>query len=77
MNLIDLNEIISEVVVTDSTGVPDVAVSRSKLCSTANLPLVRGDNVHLQQILLNLLLNGMEAMADVPGNENASQSARH
>ncbi len=27
------------------------------------LPSVRGDRVHLQQVLLNLILNGMEAMA--------------
>jgi len=32
----------------------------------ADLPLVRGDKVHLQQVLLNLLLNGMEAMAAIP-----------
>jgi signal transduction histidine kinase len=31
------------------------------------LPLVRGDRVHLQQVLLNLVLNGMEAMAGTPG----------
>jgi signal transduction histidine kinase len=30
------------------------------------LPAVRGDKVHLQQVLLNLVLNGMEAMADIP-----------
>jgi signal transduction histidine kinase len=29
------------------------------------LPIVRGDRVHLQQVLLNLILNGMDAMADV------------
>jgi PAS domain S-box-containing protein len=32
-----------------------------------DLPAVQGDAVHLQQVLLNLLLNGMEAMADTPG----------
>ena len=29
------------------------------------LPSVRGDRVHLQQVLLNLILNGMDAMAGV------------
>ena len=32
-----------------------------------DLPLVRADRIHLQQVLLNLLLNGMDAMADVAG----------
>ncbi|HYY26470.1 MAG TPA: AAA family ATPase [Chthoniobacterales bacterium] len=31
-----------------------------------DLPVVRGDFVHLQQVLLNLILNGMEAMSDLP-----------
>jgi PAS domain S-box-containing protein len=35
----------------------------------ANLPLVRGDKVHLQQVVLNLFLNGMEAMADMHGEK--------
>ena len=30
------------------------------------LPAVQGDRVHLQQVLLNLLLNGIEAMAETP-----------
>jgi PAS domain S-box-containing protein len=32
----------------------------------ANLPPISADKVHLQQVLLNLVLNGMEAMAEVP-----------
>lgn len=30
------------------------------------LPLVFGDRVHLQQVLLNLIVNGMDAMANTP-----------
>ena len=29
-----------------------------------NLPVVRGDAIHLQQVLLNLILNAMEAMSE-------------
>jgi signal transduction histidine kinase len=35
----------------------------------APLPVVHGDRVHLQQVLLNLILNGMDAMADGPPAE--------
>jgi signal transduction histidine kinase len=31
-----------------------------------DLPPVLGDRIHLQQVLLNLLLNGMEAMVETP-----------
>ena len=34
------------------------------LRAAPELPLVLGDRVHLQQVLLNLMLNGMDAMAD-------------
>ncbi|HEY7113096.1 MAG TPA: MASE1 domain-containing protein, partial [Thermoanaerobaculia bacterium] len=34
-----------------------------------DLPPVRGDRVWLQQLLLNLLVNGMDAMSELPGGE--------
>jgi signal transduction histidine kinase len=34
---------------------------------TANLPSVNGDRVQLRQVLMNLMLNGMEAMSEQAG----------
>ncbi len=38
-------------------------------CLAPNLPEVHGDKLHLQQVLLNLFLNGMDAMGDSPAAE--------
>jgi PAS domain S-box-containing protein len=35
----------------------------------AELPLVRGDSVYLQQVILNLIINGMDALARTPEAE--------
>jgi C4-dicarboxylate-specific signal transduction histidine kinase len=65
MQPLDLNEVTSEVL----TIVRAESLRRGVTVETdlaVNLPAVRGDKVHLQQVLLNLVLNGMEAMADMP-----------
>ena len=69
--LLDFNEIASEVLtlVRAETRRRGVVVETDL---AVNLPAVRGDKVHLQQVLLNLLLNGMEAMAEVPGAKRLS-----
>jgi C4-dicarboxylate-specific signal transduction histidine kinase len=63
---IDVNEATAEVVslVRAESRRRDVAIETDL---GADLPLVQGNKVHLQQVLLNLFLNGMEAMASVPG----------
>jgi signal transduction histidine kinase len=42
----------------------------------ADLPQVMGDRVQLQQVLLNLMINGIEAMNDVDGRELTIKSQR-
>jgi two-component system sensor kinase FixL len=37
--------------------------------SATGLPLVSGDRIHLQQVLLNLLVNGMDAMSTCPAED--------
>ena len=62
---LDVAELIDEVLVLVQ---PDAASRQVRLgVEVPNVLLpVRGDRVHLQQVLLNLILNGMDAMAEVP-----------
>jgi PAS domain S-box-containing protein len=63
---LSLNDIINEVILLVQREVLDHrAVLRLELAST--LPPVLGDRVQLQQVIINLLMNGMEAMALVMG----------
>jgi len=60
---IDLNAITSDVLrlVKGETHRRGVEIEKH-LADT--LPVVRGDEIHLQQVLLNLILNGLEAMSE-------------
>jgi C4-dicarboxylate-specific signal transduction histidine kinase len=65
---IDLSEVIHEVLALLKTS----ATSRHvKLISTVEpeLPLIMGDRIHLQQVLLNLMVNAMDALGDEGAGE--------
>ncbi len=62
---VDVSELFGEV---GSLLRGDAAARRVKLelAAPSDLPAVSGDRVHLQQVLLNLILNGMDALNDAP-----------
>jgi two-component system, LuxR family, sensor kinase FixL len=68
MASLDVNEIVAEVVRLMETEAQRRNVSlRTEL--TAAPAAIFGDRVHLQQVLMNLVLNGMEAMAGTAETE--------
>ena len=64
--LLDVNEIIREMIILlhDKADRNSISI-RTELDS--GLPLITADRVQLQQVLMNLLLNGIEAMKDANG----------
>jgi PAS domain S-box-containing protein len=61
---LDINEVIKEVVIlTQSEARRNDVVLRMELA--ADLPAVMGDRVQLQQVIMNLILNGIEAVTPV------------
>jgi len=73
---VDLNEIIREMVTLLSGEAVRYSISiRTELA--AGLPQVMGDRVQLQQVLMNLIINSIEAMRDVDGTRELTiQSQR-
>ena len=59
--LLDLSELVGNVA---ELARPEATTRHVKLAANLppNLPSVRGDRVHLQQVLLNLILNGMDSL---------------
>lgn len=74
--LLDLSEVVGDVA---KLARPDASTRRVKLSVNIpeHLPPVRGDRVHLQQVLLNLIVNGMDALnGATPENRGVTVSAR-
>jgi C4-dicarboxylate-specific signal transduction histidine kinase len=64
--LVDLNEVVRDMIVLLRSEATRYSISvRTKLA--ADLPEVVGDRVQLQQVLMNLMINGIDAMRDVDG----------
>jgi PAS domain S-box-containing protein len=66
--LVNLNQVIQEVIALMSGEIEKYRVSlQTELMS--GLPLVLGDRVQLQQVLLNLMTNGIDAMRSVTARD--------
>jgi C4-dicarboxylate-specific signal transduction histidine kinase len=77
--LVDVNEVIQEMLVLLRSEAMRYSISiRTKLAQ--DLPPIMGDRVQLQQVLLNLMTNGIDAMKEVGGTRElmiTSQPAGH
>jgi PAS domain S-box-containing protein len=64
--LVEVNEVIRETIALLRSDVTRYSISvRMELA--ANLPQVMGDGVQLQQVLMNLIMNSIDALKDVEG----------
>ncbi len=74
--LVDVNEIIREMIVLLRSAAMPYSISfRTELAE--DLPQVMGDPVQLQQVLMNLMINGIDAMKNMDGTrELAIKSQR-
>ncbi|HZW92433.1 MAG TPA: PAS domain S-box protein [Candidatus Eremiobacteraceae bacterium] len=74
--LVDVNEIIREMMLLLRSEATQYAVLvRTELA--ADLPQIMGDRVQLQQVLMNLMMNSIDAMKDVDGTRELTiQSKR-
>jgi C4-dicarboxylate-specific signal transduction histidine kinase len=67
-DLVDLNEVIVEVLALAQNQARRAGVVLKRELAT-DLPRMRGDRVQLQQVILNLVINGLEAIANNKNGE--------
>ncbi len=76
---VDLNEVVREMIVLLGSETTRYSISVRTELAVA-LPRVMGDRVQLQQVMMNLIINGIDAMKDVDGTRELaikSQRAEH
>jgi PAS domain S-box-containing protein len=61
---LEINEVISEVVGLTSSEVSKNAV-QLRIQLAEGLPVIQGDRIQLQQVMLNLIMNAVEAMSEM------------
>jgi len=73
--LVDVNEVIREMIVLLRGEATRYSISvRTELA--ADLPQVMGDRVQFQQVLMNLMINGIDAMKDADGTRELAIKSR-
>jgi PAS domain S-box-containing protein len=73
--LVDVNEVIREMIVLLRSEAMRHSISvRTEL--EADLPQVMGDRVQLQQVMMNLIVNSVDAMKDVHGTRELAIESR-
>jgi PAS domain S-box-containing protein len=74
--LVDLNQVIQEILGLLHGEITRHSVSvRTELAS--DLPQVMGDRVQLQQVMMNLIMNSIDAMKDVDGTRALAIQSQH
>jgi len=64
-DVLNINETVQEVVALTASEIQNSHILL-ELELAGDLPLIQGDRVQLQQVVLNLILNAIEAMSEVP-----------
>ncbi len=73
--LVDVNELIREMIILLRNEISRHSISvRTELAET--LPQVMGDRVQFQQVMMNLIMNSIDAMKDVEGTRELTINSR-
>lgn len=73
MKRLDINDLINDTIVLIATDA-DIRNISLKLDRGSGFPLVHGDRIQLQQVLLNLISNSFDALEDIRGAREISIS---